>query len=183
MATLPKLSTEQRKLPSLKPKHRHMAALIAAGYSTRRTAQQLGVSEHAVYIARHSPLFKLEVERLTKELADRTVKDFTSAVMEDGDTNTRFLKGVRDGDYDSHEPEIVRFRLDASKTLFDRQMPKRLPGSTDQRINITFSAEDKREMDDVCVEIGEPIEIGIERLRLQEALPPADDDDGTTSDN
>lgn len=105
-----------------------MAAYVAAGHTDAEIGKILGVSPTTVKATRQSPLFKLEVERLTRRNVDRISDNYVDQVKQDGATNVAFLKKVRGGKLadmtELNASDRMRYRLDASKTLFQHQMPR-----------------------------------------------------------
>lgn len=151
-----------KQLKTLRPRHHTMAALVAANMSAGEIAKRLGMHVNAVYRAMGSPLFKLEVERLTKKNVKEISDNYVDSVINDGARNVRFLKRVRDGklnDLQYCDPiDRVRLRLDASKTLFDRQMPKKQDnGNAAPQVNIVLSPQEQRVMVESLKAVGAPI--------------------------
>ena len=143
----------------LKPKHLTMAALAATGMTDRQIAKELGCSHHTVKITRQSPLFQLEVTRLSRTQQERISNNYVDQVMQDGERNAKFLRKVRDGQLadlqDCDSADRMRFRLDASKTLFDRQMPKQKEGSAaTPTVQVILQKNEQLIMHDALKDVG-----------------------------
>lgn len=143
-------------LKKLRPQHFTMAALRAAGWKWREIAAELNLSEDSVRATGASPLFKLEVQRLTRQNVQKISDNYVDQVMQDAGTNVRFLKAVRDGAGfdDPWDDKAIRHRLTAGLALFDRQMPKKQEGDAQPVINITLTAPEQRVMAESCRDAG-----------------------------
>ena len=153
------------KLPSergpkrLRSTHFTMAALRAAGWKYSEIAKELKLSPHTVRATATSPLFKLEVERLTRKQTEAISSRYVDQVLQDGERNVTFLKDVRDGKpFD--EPtaiDAMRIRMDSAKTLFDRQMPKRQEGEGQTTVTVILQPQEQIVMAEALRDVGQSI--------------------------
>lgn len=138
----------------LKPRDFTLAMLVACDVPDKEIAKELNLSVATVRAVKRSPLCKLEVQRLKRQQADQASVNYVDQVMQDGERNVQFLKDIRDGKI-IDETDVLRVRLDASKTLFDRQMPKQREGdATNHGVTVVFNQNDQRQMLAVMQEAG-----------------------------
>jgi len=169
---------------TLNERHRLMVLLVALGWSNAEIGKALDYSPNRVSIIRQSPLFKSfvarEQERLAAEIRTRHL-DAIELLQADTPDNIAFIRNLRLGKIDDDgvprgiDPDtldVARLRLDAAKTLLDRQVPKRSEGTTETTIRITL--EDRRRFEEVDREFAIPVE------SLPDALAgmAAQDDEG-----
>ncbi len=142
----------------LKPRHLTMASLAAIGMTDRQIAKELGCSHHTVKITRQSPLFQLEVQRLSRTQQEKISNAYVDQVMDDGARNVKFLKKLRDGDLfdDPRETDALRLRLDASKTLFERQMPRQRENAAQgaPTVQVILQRNEQIVMHDALADVG-----------------------------
>lgn len=140
---------------TLKPKHLTLAMMVAVDMPDAEIAKELGLSKATVQAVKRSPLCQLEVTRLKRQQGDAASKNYVDQVMEDGEKNVKFLKAVRDGKV-IDETDALRVRMDAAKTLFDRQMPKKTEnsGAANAGVTIVFQQSEQRAMADACRDAG-----------------------------
>lgn len=142
----------------LKPRHFTMAAYVAAGFSDAEIGKTLGVSPTTVKATRQSPLFKVEVERLTRRNVERISDNYVDQVKQDGATNVAFLKKVRGGKLadlsELNAADRMRFRLDASKTLFQHQMPRQDPATGPAGVTIVLQQAEQVVMAEAVSDVG-----------------------------
>lgn len=139
---------------ALKPKHMTLAMLVAVDTPDAVIAKELGLSKATVRAVKRSPLCALEVQRLKRQQGDAASKNYVDQVMDDGDKNVKFLKAVRDGKI-IDEADSLRIRMDASKTLFDRQMPKQKEGQVNNAgVTIVFQQSEQRAMAEAARDAG-----------------------------
>ena len=98
------LITHEGELP---PKHHQAARLISLGFSHREVGQKLGISEGRLSIIANSPLFKLVVRELEREL-DKGVEKAQHILAEAAPKAAEVLVGTLD------EVEHPRLRKEAA---------------------------------------------------------------------
>lgn len=140
----------------LRPQHFTMAALRAAGWKYGAIAKELGLSPDTVRATAMSPLFKLEVQRLTKRNVERISDNYVDQVLQDGTRNVQFMKDVRDGKPFDEPTSIdaLRVRVDVAKDLLKRQVPVQKEGDAQPQINIVFQHNEQRAMAEACRDVG-----------------------------
>lgn len=151
-------------MKDLSPRHTIMAEYVALGLSNEEIAIKLDIKPASVAAAKGSPLFKAMVRDLQTRIADRMVADAADAVKADAMANVHFLRKVRDGDkleidYDGDD-DFFKYRMDAAKTLFGSQMPKKQEVAVDTTSHILIEREDRSDLDDGAREMGvEPVRL------------------------
>jgi FixJ family two-component response regulator len=68
-------------LKRLTPRHKHAAALVAAGIPNRQVSQKVGLSEWRVSRLRKDPLFAAEVTEVERELRARITEDVAQRLI------------------------------------------------------------------------------------------------------
>lgn len=148
-------------LQKLKPKHRLMASLEAAGWARKDIAKHLQCPLGTVEFAARSQVYRQAVLDENAKLRDRIIGSAVDRVMADGEVNVRFLQSVRDGvlvppDGTPTDIDVMKLRLGASQTLFDRQVPKKIESSLDAHLNITIENHERDYLEQIereCIDI------------------------------
>lgn len=145
-------------------RHRLVALYSVLGWDNERIALTVGCTTATVCNHKRNPIVKMLAEEMRAKFAERATADALEDLRIDAPKNVEFLRRVRDGDRKAlggdTDPEWMRFRMDASKTLLDRQAPKRQETTIDQTMRIVIEADDARDLDMVARELGEdPIDI------------------------
>ena len=148
-------------LKKLLPRHRLMAVLTALGKTRKEIAKECNVGEWSVVHAQRSPLFRKAVDEESANLRNKLLNSAVDLVMADAPGNVRFLQSVRDGilhppDADPADLDVLKLRLDASKTLYGTQVPKKIESSLDHQLHITVEATERDYLDAVeqeCIDI------------------------------
>lgn len=139
---------------ALKPKHMTLAMMVACDMPDHEIAKELKLSVATIRAVKRSPLCQLEVQRLKRQQGDAASKNYVDLVMEDGEKNVKFLRAVRDGKI-IDETDSLRVRMDAAKTLFDRQMPKKTENTgANAGVTIVFQQSEQRAMAEAVRDAG-----------------------------
>ena len=122
-------------------------------------------------------------EQITKSGVQDVIKD----MMDDAPETLRFVKAVRDGEYDHVEAPLLGQRMRAATWLGDRQLPapkENVDRAVTLVINAKLGSQMSRAMknDGAVVEaefevLDEQHPTTIEDLRAREAAAPEDDDE------
>ena len=102
-----------------------MATLVANGIPIGDAAVQVGLTKKSAYQIGRRPAFQALVSTIEARNAEKMAQDGAAMVIEDFGHNVTFLKDVRDGKIPD-DPKVLRERLKAGITLFDRQMPRKI---------------------------------------------------------
>jgi hypothetical protein len=158
---------KQPPLARLTPRHRHAAALVAAGLPNQEVGRATGLSEFRVCHLKRDPLFAAEIAAAERELRSRVTEAVADLLLSDTPRTLSFLQAVRDGHLDElggpTEPAALRVRTVAASVLLDRQVPRQRASlaetRTEHRVILTTEEVERfrkvmEEDDESAVELG-----------------------------
>jgi hypothetical protein len=140
-----------------------MALMTAAGWRGKDIAAKLGVSPHRISIIASSPLFKIQVDRLQKEMRESTVADVVHRIATEAGPSLDVLVELRDHAVNEH----VRFS--SARDILDRNphVARVQKVEEDRTLRIVFGAPELRQMFGALLEDdGKPVPSIIETTAL-----------------
>jgi len=111
---------------------RKAALMAAAGKTDTDISKTLGITKGALEVWRHSPLWTTLVERYEEEIEDRGIQSIADDLAKDAPDNVRFIKRVRDGQFEDSK-DRMQLRLSAAKMLLDKQAPNADARANDEK--------------------------------------------------
>lgn len=140
----------------MKPYHRRMIPLIAAGMRPSQIAVELGCSREHVHAITANHEFKEELARYQREVSLGFQQALVTEVARDGLRNLRFLKAVRSGKI-AGKGEQLRVRVAAATALLDRQLPKRTEVTEDRTIRLKIEPVERQMLEAMVAEVDQYI--------------------------
>ena len=137
----------------LTPRHKIIALMIAAGWKQKDIAIELGFHENRVSIIASSPLFRVQVYEIQKQMREGLIEDVNELIKAEALPSVRKIVELRDG----AEAETVQ--LAAATSILDRAAPKITRHEEDHSLTIYLSKDDVGVMDEVAEELGEVIDV------------------------
>ena len=119
MLTVPQIGKDKDRDTLLT---RRAALMAAAGKSDKEISTTLDVSLGTLNIWKGSPLWQTLVGQLADEIEDRGVQSVVDDLLNDAPKNVRFIKTVRDGEFNDTK-DRMQLRMQAAKLLLDKQAP------------------------------------------------------------
>jgi len=101
---------------------RRAALMAAAGKPDKVITTELGITQGALEVFKESPLWQQLVGTYADAIEERGVQSLVDELMADAPKNIRFIKQVRDGQFDENKDRL-EFRMRAAKMLLDKQAP------------------------------------------------------------
>ena len=105
-------------IEELNDRHRAIAQMEIMGYKNRQIARELECHEMTIYRVKSSPIYKVYIADLRKQVEEISVFDATKYLDRITEKTMRTLEHLMD------DAESENVRVSAAKELFDRQMPK-----------------------------------------------------------
>ena len=105
-------------IEELNDRHRAIAQMEIMGYKNKQIARELDCHQMTIHRVRSSPVYKIYIGDLRKQVEEASVFDATKYLDRITEKTMRTLEHLMD-DADSEN-----VRVSAAKELFDRQMPK-----------------------------------------------------------
>lgn len=140
------------------PPERLVALMTAAGMAPKEIARQIpSLSTRRVNQILASPLAKVLVDQLAKQITEEGVRSVADRLAADAPKNLDFIIDVRDGKFDGTEPDDMNHRKWAAGALLDRQAPKRTESTNENTLRIVVEGPEREYIEGVCEEIGEPL--------------------------
>lgn len=143
----------------LSSRHLVMALMIAAGWRQKDIAAKLGYTQNRVSIICSSPLFRVQVDRLQKELRESTVADVVHRIATEAGPSMNVMVELRDHALNEN------VRLGAAKDILDRnpRIARVSKVEEDRTLKISFGAPELRQMFGAMLEDeGKPVPSVIE---------------------
>lgn len=153
----------------LSPKHTLMAYMRASGVKQTEIAQRLEMSYNQVHMICSSPLFKVQVAEIQKQIRDGTVEDVLEMIRLEGPNSVRKLVTIRDTGWKEAD------QLAAANSLLDRgPAPKKHQVEEDRTLRIIIARDEAQVMREVVQEAGLTVDV-TPRGRLLAMVPDAED--------
>ncbi len=141
----------------LTPRHKIIALMVAAGWKQKDIAVELGFHENRVSIIASSPLFRVQVHEIQKQMREGLIDDVSELIKAEALPSVRKIVELRDGE---QVPETVQ--LAAATSILDRAVPKITRHEEDHSLTIYLSKDDVGVMDEVAEELGEVIDVPVD---------------------
>lgn len=119
-------------IEELNDRHRAIAQMEIMGYKNRQIARELNCHEMTIYRVKSSPIYKVYVADLRKQVEEASVFDATKYLDRITEKTMRTLEHLMD------DAESENVRVSAARELFDRQMPKVSKSQHEEKTIIEF---------------------------------------------
>jgi len=154
----------------LSPRHYLMAYMVAVGRKQTEIAEVLDTDRTWVSSIASSPLFKLQVQEIQKQIREGAVEDVLAMIRGEGPESVRKLVELRDNAF------METTQLAAANSLLDRgAAPKRHTVEEDHTLRIIVSRDEMDGMREAVVEAGFAIDV-TPRGRLLAMAPDMEDE-------
>jgi len=120
----------------LSPRHKLVAYLTALGKTVTQIQEETGYSRGRIVRIRQSSAFRLEVERIQRELQEATLEKLVDRIIQEGHPTLDKLVELRDQAANEH------VQLGAAKELWRTLVPERSIVREDKTLRIVLSRED-----------------------------------------
>lgn len=141
-----------RVIPTTLNNRQIMCALLdASGYKAKDISEKLGMHTTTIAVLRQSPLYKLQVDRLRREILEHGTMEVAERINREAPKSVETMVELRDN-YDGETPHAVR--LAAAKEFVDRVVPKVNKTVEDKTINISFTQPEMMLIASVMAEAG-----------------------------
>jgi hypothetical protein len=120
----------------LSPRHKLVAYLTALGKTVTQLQEETGYSRGRIVCIRQAPAFRLELERIQREIQQATLEKLADRIIQEGHPTLDKLVELRD--QAANEP----VQLGAAKELWRTLVPERSIVREDKTLRIVLARED-----------------------------------------
>lgn len=134
----------------LRPRDYKLVRMLAEGHTHAACAKVFGLKTDTIRsMLRDRPSLRRLLDETAAALGEEVAKALARSIALDAPKSVAFLQQVRDREIagQGDKADDLRVRVVATRTLLDRQLPKRSEVSEERTVRFVFAAEDRRQIE------------------------------------